>query len=294
MWNTQAVAPSRYNCELRRLGHLGALESGLARRHAGFLLPQRHRHPAADHGDARLRGVAWGGACTAIGGIIVAPGACIINPKATSVADLTQKWARRARYNTAYGDNIHIMGVTLSKNIGGISVGAEVSYRQNMPLLSEQVLVLPAPLVPLFPGSIATTAVPTNGTPGALGDTYHGIVNALWTVVPRLGAVGQRDVRGGADLDALGEGDAERGGVQGPRQLSGQRSTGWSRDFVGIAFNVTPTWFQVWPGVDLLAADVLFARLERQRSGVRRRQRGGRQLRGGASPPTSTRSTGSI
>ena len=50
-------------------------------------------------------------------------------------------------YHVAYGDNIHIIGVTLSKNIGGVSVGAEVSYRQNMPLLSDPVQVLPTPLV---------------------------------------------------------------------------------------------------------------------------------------------------
>ena len=64
------------------------------------------------------------------------------------------------------------MGVTLSKNIGGVSVGAEFSYRQNMPLLSDPVLVLPAPLVPNSAG-LDRDRQPSraNGTPGALGDT---------------------------------------------------------------------------------------------------------------------------
>ena len=60
-----------------------------------------------------------------------------------------------------------------------MSVGAELSYRQNMPLASDPVQVLPAAFVPLVPGSIATTAVPTSGTPGALGDTMHGVLNAV-------------------------------------------------------------------------------------------------------------------
>src|SRR5204863_7276590 len=66
----------------------------------------------------------------------------------------------------------------------GISMGTEISYRQNMPLISQPVQVLPAPLVANVPGSIATTAVPENGTPGALGNTWHGLVNAV-AVVPK-------------------------------------------------------------------------------------------------------------
>ncbi len=41
-----------------------------------------------------------------------------------------------------------------------ISVGAELSYRENMPLLSDPVVVLPAPLVNRAAGEIATTEVP--------------------------------------------------------------------------------------------------------------------------------------
>ena len=64
-----------------------------------------------------------------------------------------------------------------------MSVGAELSYRQNMPLVSDPVLVLPAGFQPLVPGSITTTSyTPGQGTPGTLGDTYHGILNGLWTM----------------------------------------------------------------------------------------------------------------
>ena len=58
---------------------------------------------------------------------------CFVNPQATTPADL-QKFGKLGTYNGAYGDNIHIYGITLAKNIFGVSFGAELSYRQNMPL----------------------------------------------------------------------------------------------------------------------------------------------------------------
>ena len=71
------------------------------------------------------------GLCTAIGGIALGGTNCIINPKATTPAEL-RNFGKIGTYNTAYGDNIHIYGLSLSKQIAGLSVGAELSYRQNM------------------------------------------------------------------------------------------------------------------------------------------------------------------
>src|SRR5258706_14992444 len=49
-----------------------------------------------------------------------------------------------------------------------------------MPLVSEAVTVLPAPLVNAARGQIATTALPSNGdAPGARGTTMHGLVNGI-------------------------------------------------------------------------------------------------------------------
>jgi hypothetical protein len=123
------------------------------------------------------------GTCTAIGGIVVAPGACIVNPKATNVADLTRK-GKFGTYQFAYGDNIHILGLTLGKNIGGVSVGAELSYRENMPLNSDPIVALPRPLVNRAAGQIAVDEIPSEGTPGALGKTMHGLINAI-SIVPK-------------------------------------------------------------------------------------------------------------
>ncbi len=194
--------------------------------------------------------------CTAIGGNRLGGTNCIINKNATTVADL-QKFGKVGTYNTAYGDNIHIYGLTLAKEIAGVSWAAEISYRQNMPLLSQAVQVLPAALVPTKPGSIATTAVPSSGTPGALGDTY-----------PRPHQWGQRlpeDARCSTRRRSPGEltwmqwskvtqneavfkGDASYVNADGSTPIDKV-----TKNYFGLAINFTPTWFQVFPGVDLSA-----------------------------------------
>jgi hypothetical protein len=74
-----------------------------------------------------------------------------------------------SRYNLVYADNIDLLGVSLGKNIGGVSVGAEFSYRHNTPLFSQVLGVAPG--------------LPAEGeTKGARGNTIHAVVNALGTV----------------------------------------------------------------------------------------------------------------
>jgi hypothetical protein len=193
--------------------------------------------------------------CTAIGGTILAPGACLINKNATSVADLTTK-GKFGTYQTAYGNDIHIYGVTVAKNIAGVSVGAEVSYRENMPLVSDPVTVLPAPLVASTPGAIATTALPANGdTPGAKGNTWHGLVNAVG-ILPQTALFDTASWQ--AELVWMQYGSV----TQNPAVFKGRASylnadgsapiDKPTKNFFGLAINLTPTWFQVFPGVDLL------------------------------------------
>ncbi len=188
--------------------------------------------------------------CGAIGGQALPGNACIVNKNATTLADL-QKYGKFGTYQTAYGDNIHIFGVTLAKEFAGVSVGAELSYRTNMPLQSNLINVLPAPLVASSPGSIATTAFPSHGTPGALGDTYHGPRERL----PGVAAHGV--VRQPQTCRPSSRGCRWRRSTRTwpcsratPRIPASTRST---KNFAGLAINFTPTWFQVFPGVDLLA-----------------------------------------
>jgi len=196
-------------------------------------------------------------ACRAIGGISYAPptapptaaAPCLINQQVTNPLDLPTK-GKFGEYNLAFGEDIDIVGLSLSKQVAGISVGAELSYRQNMPLLSDLVQVLPAPLVAASPGSIATTAVPKTGTPGALGDTMHGVLNLL-------GVIGSTPLFDTANWAAeltwmtwldVTQNEAVFKGRKGYDQIDAV-----DKNYYGLALNFTPTWFQVLPGVDLLA-----------------------------------------
>jgi hypothetical protein len=246
-WNVQAVAPSRYSASIGDFG-LSARWSpswldgtlGFYARNATDIFPQVLLTPGLATVPAAT--------CTAIGGQPLPGGACIINKNATSVADL-QKFGKFGTYQTAYGDDIHIFGVTLAKEIAGVSVAAELSYRQNMPLQSAFVNVLPAPLVPTVPGSIATTAIPSHGTPGALGDTYHGLVNAIY-IAPKTVLFDTATLQGELTWNEWARVTQNEAVFKGNSTYTGIDRV--SKNAFTAAVNFTPTWFQVWPGVDLL------------------------------------------
>jgi hypothetical protein len=140
-------------------------------------------------------------------------------------------------------------GLSLSKQIAGVSVGAEVSYRQNMPLLSDAVTVLPAALVPSVPGAIATTAVPTNGdTPGARGNTWHGLVNGTYVVpsTPLFDTASMAAELTWMHLASVTQNSAVYKGRDSYTAIDKPTDT-----YFGLAASFAPTWFQVLPGVDL-------------------------------------------
>jgi len=186
--------------------------------------------------------------CSARGGTPVGPTTCYLNPRTATLQQLTQL-GKVGEYNVAFGSDIDIFGVSLSKNVGGVSVGTELSYRRNQPLLSETVTVLPAAFVPLVPGSIATTALPDGDTPGAKGSTMHGLVNVL-------GVISKTPVFDTASWNAeltwmtwldVEQNEAVFKGRDNYTQIDRVTKNYW-----GLALNFTPTWFQVLPGVDLL------------------------------------------
>jgi hypothetical protein len=247
LWNASTTPASRYSGSLGDWG-ISARWSpqwldgtmGFYYRNATDIAPQ----VVATVGFAALPA----GTCNAIGGAVV-PGGCVINRNATTAADLTQK-GKLGTYSLAYGDNIHIAGITLSKEIAGVSVGAELSYRENMPLVSDPVVVLPAALVPSTPGAIATTAVPANGTPGALGKTMHGIVNAI-NIFPKTALFDVATLSGELTWMqwlSVTQNEAVFRGRDNYHLIDRV-----SKNFVGLALNFTPTWFQVFPGVDIIA-----------------------------------------
>ena len=88
-------------------------------------------------------------------------------------------------------------GLSLSRQLGGLSLGAELSYRHNMPLLADAVPVLDAGGAGAAQaaaghgvadhGAVTTDDLPESGTPSTVGDTMHGLVNLLGIVAARRG-----------------------------------------------------------------------------------------------------------
>ena len=251
-----ACGAGRTSSRPRNSGSLGdwgivrALEPGMARRHAGLLLSQHDRRRSAGDGDTGCRS-----RCRPPRARRAAARRCRAARSASSIptrprSPTCRSTASSGLYNGAYGDNIHIYGLTLAKSIAGVSVGAEVSYRQNMPLVSEPVFVLPASFVPLVPGSIATTAVPSSGTPGALGDTWHALINGV-NIFPKTALFDIATLSGELTWMQWAKVTQNEAVFKGRSNYTAIDKA--SKNFVGLAVNFTPTWFQVWPGVDLLA-----------------------------------------
>lgn len=217
---------------------------GLYYRNTSDIQPQVHVKPAV----ATLPAAT----CGALGFTALAPTTCYINPAAASLAQLGQGII--GQYFLAYPGDVDVFGLSLSKNIGGVSVGAEVSYRKNMPLNGDAVTVFSAApgsaaLVAATPGAI--TAMPGEGqTGGTLGNTWHGILNFLGTTAktPLFDASSWIVEFQWNRWDKLTQGAAL---FKGRDSYSGVDKV--SKDFVGVAVNFTPTWFQVFPGVDLSA-----------------------------------------
>lgn len=157
---------------------------------------------------------------------------------------LTRVGPNVSRYNLIYADDIDLFGVSLAKNIGGVSVGAELSYRHNTPL-NAQVL------------GVSRAGLPARGeTTGPRGDTWHGVVNFLG-LLPKTPVFDAANwaveltwsrwdkVRSGANLfNAVGFAPCN-----GRDKWDGCTT----KNYYGLGLAFTPTWYQVLPGVDLSA-----------------------------------------
>jgi hypothetical protein len=151
-------------------------------------------------------------------------------------------------YRLIYAGDVDLFGISLAKNIAGVSVGTELSYRRNTPLL--------APILGPAPGAVLATGE----TPGPRGDTMHGLINALGTVskTPLFDAASWAaeltwshwdTVRSGRNLfQAIGY-NCAFAGVANP----GVRDGCATKNYFGLGLSFTPIWYQVMPGVDLSA-----------------------------------------
>lgn len=128
-------------------------------------------------------------------------------------------------YRFAYGSNINLYGVSFAKQILGVSVGSEVSYRTNMPLASQW-------FAPDF----------------ARGETLHGLVNFL-SILPKTPVFDTGtaivEFAYGRVLKVTDNPQFYNGrdGYQGFDRPTKDNST--------VAVSFAPQYYQVLPGVDL-------------------------------------------
>jgi len=161
-------------------------------------------------------------------------------------------------YRLSYGDDIDLYGISLSKNIGGISVGAELSYRENMPLASDPVIVASATTVALAKAGVpgleafanAQTSLPEDGdTGGARGNTVHAVFNVLGQVAttPLFDSL---DWKAELTWNTWTKVTQHEELFKGRRGYKGiDRAT---KNAVALAVTLEPKWYQVWPSVDLV------------------------------------------
>lgn len=141
------------------------------------------------------------------------------------------------QYFLAYGGDVDLYGVSLAKQIAGISFGLDLNYRRNMPLVSDAVSVTSLAALPK-PGDLL----------GARGNTSHGVLNAL-------GSLGSTPLFNSATWAAELTWNRWNSVTQGAAYFKGRDNytaiDKVSRDYFGLAFNFSPTWYQVFPGGDL-------------------------------------------
>lgn len=151
--------------------------------------------------------------------------------------------ANTSVYNMIYADGIDLYGVSFAKNIAGISVGTEVSTRHNTPLNAQVLGVAPG-----LPGA--------GETKGPRGDTWHALVNATG-VVPKTAlfdaAVWAAELQW-SEWSKVTSG-ANLFNAEGFAPCVGKNK--WdgcaTKTYLGTSVGFTPTWYQVFPGVDLSA-----------------------------------------
>lgn len=131
--------------------------------------------------------------------------------------------------HNAYAKDVKLAGVSFSKQLGGVSVGAEVVHRTN-------------------------TALNTNFGAAELarGDTWHALVNAI-DYIGKTPIFDSAVLLGELTYSKLDKVYNESKPFFNSCKLTGaNRSTGCSTDdALGLSVSFTPTWFQALPSVDL-------------------------------------------
>ncbi|MCY1533842.1 hypothetical protein D9M68_691900 [compost metagenome] len=147
-------------------------------------------------------------------------------------------------YRAIYPEDTKLYGLSLSKNIGGTSVGAELVHRHNTALVS---------------------SITDGADEGARGDTWHVLLNAitlfgpnsLWSSASLTGEIAY------SYLDEVTSGERYFNGCKRPGLATRDEETGCaSRDAWQGTVRFTPTWTAVMPGWDISATASLTAGID--------------------------------
>lgn len=168
------------------------------------------------------------------------------NPE-TGIQFRSFRGALPSTFRFVYPTDTKLVGVSLSRSIGPVSFGSELSYRKGAHLNS------------------ATTYLPTQNT-GAIGNTWHAVVNGVYLLPKtplwdsgsliaelahsRLSKVtANPNLYRGVGYAACVRAGTGSGGVAAlPGDVSDTCST---RSFTQVAVGFTPTWLQLFPSLDV-------------------------------------------
>jgi hypothetical protein len=170
------------------------------------------------------------------------------------------------QYRQYYGEDVSLVGASFARQILGASVGAEVSFRRDQPLLAQPLgFAVPHPAVAaaeLFPRGLPRLF---GNSYQARGDTLHAVANALgvlsgvrlfdtanWAL--EVSYSRWLDVRENADVFfGEGYGVCRSTPALEAADLARDADDGCAtRDHVALGAGFTPTWLRAFSQVDLL------------------------------------------
>jgi hypothetical protein len=168
------------------------------------------------------------------------------------------------QYQQFYGEDVDLVGVSFARQLLGVSTAVEANYRHNTPLAAQplgQAVPASAAQVPvLFPHGLPQSI---GNSYQARGDTLHVVANALGSLSPNalwstaawnVEATYNRlvTVRDNQDM-FFGMGYGVCRGDPALGAAAKNKNDGCATDnTAGLGASFTPTWYQVFSGVDLL------------------------------------------
>lgn len=152
-------------------------------------------------------------------------------------------------YRWSYASGIDLYGISLSKQVGGISIGSEISYRRNMPLWSNA-NVMPTAIVTPGGPELQNPQYPSSGeTGGARGNTWHALVNLLY-LFPKTTLYDTATGLAEFTWSRLGSVTSRSDLVKWGNNTSSDVDR-ITKDYIGGQINFEPTWYQLFTGVDV-------------------------------------------